>query len=274
MGVVLYVSPIVDPDRGDEDVRKLRIVNEGLSKRGLPRYQDPAPKEANEAFWNVTFKNSCEEYLHRLLAGVQDSGVLTFRHFLDPGQHKISGYIPIDFPEPIVLNFAEEKSSKWDGFRRYLFKKDDPREHEEDLWLVGSCQGLLREIEEFAQIFEIPLERFPHRLKRPGEGKGETSSAVIRDLKEKNARCMRTQWDKLTDEVAEQQFRQFCEMTGVPYEKFRSEMIEEHGSIIAFFERSGTDSDEEKISQAILALVHYWHGCRLAIDRGLLFGIS
>ncbi len=274
MGVVLYVSPLVDPDREDEDRRKLRLVNERLRELGLPGYQDPVGDDANKPYWNAMFSNDSEGSLLELVAKIQDSGVLTFRHFLDPSQHKISGYIPIDFPDPIVVNFAEQKSRKGLGFLRSFFGKDDTKEHEEDLWLVGSCQGLLREVEQLAELLEIPLERFPIDYSGDGEDEGDTWNAVIGELREENAKCMRTQWEQLTPESAEQQFKQFCEMTGVPYEKFRSEMIEEHGSITAFFEKGNTDFDEDRNSKVVWALVNHWHGCKLAIERGLLFGIG
>lgn len=268
MGVTLFVGPLVDEDGEEEYVEQGRALladfNAKLEALGLPPYVDAAPTEDNSPFWSTMFGNACLGYLHVLLSSLQENEAeaIALNHFIDPTFFSIR-YLPVDFPEPIECKLKGEDENV-------------DEESLEDMIVFGSCQALVREIEQVAAWLEIPLDRFPIDYSGDGSEMEPTWARVIDELEENDARCMKLRWSPIDADGAMEQARAFCEMTGIPLDEFLTSITEEHGSLEAFI-NSQNEADitpEEKSASVIVALVNHYHAARMAIEHNLAFQIG
>lgn len=255
MSITLFVGPLIDPEEeNEEEIARLQAIlddlNAQLAAQELPSYREADPLPDGYEFWNVMFANEWMANLQAVLDTLRqdENAPVKLRHFVDPAEFS-AHYFPVDFPEPL------------------------PSQIHEDM-VYGSCQGLLREIEQLGEWLGIPLERFPMDFSGQGEEKGAEWTALYDELESQGAPFTALRWEGTDLETVMAQIHEFCEANGTDEDEFIKTLIEEHGSLEEYVEsvRAEEPSDSENTMGVVFALVHYYHGLRYAIEHGMTFG--
>ena len=257
MTVTLFVGPLIDPEEiNPKEIERLQAIlddlNEQLAQRGLPAYHDLKPIPEGHAFWNALFSHQWMVNLHAFLDNLRDdeNAQIDLSHFVDPAQSGVH-YFPVDFPDPLPSSVDEEM-------------------------VYASCQRLLAEIEDVAQLLGIPLERFPIDFSGDGEEMAKSWTEIYNELDQKEAPCTRLGWTQSDLESVLERIHHFCEATGASEEDFKQQLIDEHGSLEAYIESLNDESptDEENNMGLVFTLVNYYHGCKHAIENKMTFGMG